>query len=129
LGFAVPSTLAGRVMNDLSKSGDVQRGSIGYFDTIPLTPDIAAQLESDRTRGIVVNRMDRNGAAYQAGLRPGDIILALNDTPISDGAQLERLIADAKSGTTVPLKVARATRELTFSITVEIRERRRQVSY
>jgi Do/DeqQ family serine protease len=129
IGFAVPSNLAHRVMKDLIEYGDVQRGSIGYFDTIPLTPDIAAQLETDRTRGIVVNRMDRNGAAYEAGVRPGDIILALNDTAIIDGAQLERLIADTKSGSTVRLKVARGTRELTFNVPVEIRARRRQVSY
>jgi Do/DeqQ family serine protease len=128
-GFAVPSNLALRVMNDLIKYGDVQRGSIGYFDTIPLTPDIAAQLDTDRTRGIVVNRMDRNGAAYEAGLRPGDIILALNDTPINDGAQLERLIADAKSGTTARLRIARATREMTITVPVETRARRRQVRY
>ena len=115
----MPSNLARRVMNDLIKYGDVQRGSIGYFNTIPLTPDIAAQLETDRTRGVVVNRMDRSGAAYEAGLRPGDIILALNDAPIADGAQLERLIADAKSGTTVRLKVARGTREMTISVPVE----------
>ena len=130
IGFAVPSNLARRVMDDLIKYGEVQRGSIGYFNTIPLTPDIAAQLETDRTpRASSSNRMDRNGAAYEAGLRPGDIILALNDTPIGDGAQLERLIADAKSGTTVRLKVARGTREMTISVPVEIRARRRQVSY
>jgi Do/DeqQ family serine protease len=129
IGFAVPSNLARRVMIDLIKYGDVQRGSIGYFNTIPLTPDIAAQLETDRTRGIVVNRMERNGAAYEAGLRPGDIILALNDTPIGDGAQLERLIADSKSGTTVRLKIARGTREMTITVPVEIRATRRQVNY
>jgi serine protease DegS len=116
-------------MNDLIKYGDVQRGSIGYFNTIPLTPDIAAQLETDRTRGIVVNRMDRNGAAYEAGLRPGDIILAVNDTDISDGAQLERLISDAKSGSMIRLKIARGTREMTITVPVETRTRRRQVTY
>ena len=129
IGFAVPSNLARRVMDDLIKYGEVRRGSIGYFNTIPLTPDIAARLETDRTRGLVVNRMDRNGAAYEAGLRPGDIILALNDTSIGDGAQLERLISDAKSGTTVRLKIARGTREITISVPVETRARRRQVSY
>jgi serine protease Do len=129
IGFAVPSNLARRVMNDLIKYGDVQRGSIGYFSTIALTPDIAAQLETDRTHGVVIDRMDRNGAAYEAGLRPGDIILAFNDTAIADGAQLERLISDAKSGTTVRLKVARGTREMTVTVPVETRTRRRQVSY
>ncbi len=129
IGFAVPSNLARKVMDDLIKYGDVQRGSIGYFNTIPLTPEIAAQLETDRTRGVVINRMERSGAAYGAGLRPGDIVIAFNDMPIADGAQLERLIADAKSGTTVRLRVARGTRELTISVPVEQGARRRQVNY
>jgi Do/DeqQ family serine protease len=129
IGFAVPSNLARRVMNDLIKYGDVQRGSIGYFNTIPLTPEIAAQLETDRTHGVVINRMERSGAAYGAGLRPGDIVIAFNDVPIADGAQLERLIADTKSGTTVRLRVARGTRELTISVPIEQGARRRQVNY
>jgi Do/DeqQ family serine protease len=129
IGFAVPSNLARRVMNDLIKYGDVQRGSIGYFNTIPLTPEIAAQLETDRTHGVVINRMERSGAAYGAGLRPGDIVIALNDVPIADGAQLERLIADTKSGSTVRLRVVRGTRELTISVPVEQGARRRQVNY
>jgi Do/DeqQ family serine protease len=129
IGFAVPSNLAHRVMDDLIKYGDVQRGSIGYFDTISLTPEIAAQLETDRTRGVVVNRMERSGAAYAAGLRPGDIVISFNDMTIADGAQLERLIADAKSGTVVRLRVARGTRELTISVPVEQGAKRRQVSY
>ena len=129
IGFAVPSNLARRVMNDLIKYGDVQRGSIGYFNTIPLTPEIAAQLETDRTHGVVINRMERSGAAYGAGLRPGDIVIAFNDVPIADGAQLERLIADTKSGSTVRLRVVRGTRELTISVPVEQGARRRQVNY
>jgi Do/DeqQ family serine protease len=129
IGFAVPSNLARRVMNDLIKYGDVQRGSIGYFNTIPLTPEIAAQLETDRTHGVVINRMERSGAAYGAGLRPGDIVIAFNEVPIADGAQLERLIADTKSGTTVRLRVARGTRELTISVPIEQGARRRQVNY
>jgi serine protease Do len=129
IGFAVPSNLAHRVMNDLIKYGDVQRGSIGYFNTIALTPEIAAQLETDRTRGVVVNRMDRRGAAYEAGLRPGDIVIAFNDVPIADGAQLERLIADAKSGTVVQLRVVRGTREVTISVPVGQGARRRQINY
>jgi serine protease Do len=126
IGFAVPSNLARHVMDDLIKYGDVQRGSLGFFRTIPLTPDIAAQLGTDRTRGVVVNSMERGSAAYEAGLRPGDIILSFNGAHVDDGAQLERMIADAKVGTTATLRLVRGTRELTIQVPVVRGSRRRQ---
>ena len=52
IGFAVPSNLARKVMDDLVRYGEVRRGYLGYFETIPLTADIAAELGVSRTRGI-----------------------------------------------------------------------------
>jgi len=82
IGFAVPSNLARKVMDDLIRYGEVKRGYLGYFETIPLTPDLAVQIGVDRTRGIVVSRMERTSAAYQAGLRPGDVILGFNNVNV-----------------------------------------------
>ncbi len=112
IGFAVPSNLARKVMDDLVRYGEVRRGYLGYFETIPLTADIAAELGVSRTRGVVVNRMDRTSAAYGAGMRPGDVILTFESATIEDGGQLQRLIADAKVGTTVRMRVERGARQV-----------------
>ena len=109
IGFAVPSNLARKVMDDLVRMREVRRGYLGYFETILLTADIAAELGVSRTRGIVVNRMDRTSAAYGAGMRPGDVILTFESATIEDGGQLQRLIADAKVGTTVRMRVERGS--------------------
>ncbi len=77
IGFAVPSNLARRVVDDLTKFGVVRRGSIGYLEVTPLTSRLADELRAPTTEGLVVMRMTR-GAAYQAGLRPGDVILSVN---------------------------------------------------
>ena len=118
IGFAVPSNLARKVMDDLIRYGEVRRGYLGYFETIPLTPELAAQLGTDRTRGIVVNRMDRTSAAYVAGLRPGDVILAFENIAIDDGSQLDRLVADAHVGSTVRVRVLRGTKSLDLQVPV-----------
>jgi serine protease Do len=118
IGFAVPSNLARKVMDDLIRYGEVRRGYLGYFETIPLTPELAAQLGTDRTRGIVVNRMDRTSAAYAAGLRPGDVILAFENIPIDDGSQLDRLVADAHVGSTVRVRVVRGTKSMDLQVPV-----------
>jgi serine protease Do len=129
IGFAVPSNLARKVMDDLVRYGEVRRGYVGYFETIPLTPDIAAELGVSRTRGVVVNRMDRTSAAYGAGMRPGDVILTFESATIEDGGQLQRLIADAKVGTTVRMRVERGPRQVDLVIPVTQAVPRRAVNY
>ena len=118
IGFAVPSNLARKVMDDLIRYGEVKRGYLGYFETIPLTPDLAVQIGVDRTRGIVVSRMERTSAAYQAGLRPGDVILAFNNVTLDDGGQLQRLISDARVGSIVTLHVQRGNRTVAIEVPV-----------
>jgi len=129
IGFAVPSNLARKVMDDLVRYGEVRRGYVGYFETIPLTPDIAAELGVARTRGVVVNRMDRTSAAYGAGMRPGDVILTFESATIEDGGQLQRLIADAKVGTTVRMRIERGTRQVDLLVPVTQAVPRRAVGY
>ena len=129
IGFAVPSNLARKVMDDLVRYGEVRRGYLGYFETIALTPDIASEIGVSRTRGVVVNRMDRTSAAYGAGMRPGDVILTFESAPIEDGGQLQRLIADAKVGTSVRMRVERGSRQVDLLIPVAQAVPRRSVNY
>jgi Do/DeqQ family serine protease len=118
IGFAVPSNLARKVMDDLVRYGEVKRGYLGYFETVPLTSELATQIGVDRTHGIVVSRMERTSAAYQAGLRPGDVILAFNNVSLDDGGQLQRLIADAKVGSIATLHVLRVSKTVSIEIPV-----------
>ena len=118
IGFAVPSNLARRVMNDLVQYGSVQRGSIGYVRFENLTDQIAAELGLRAARGAFVWEIDPESAAYEAGLRPGDLVVTFNDEPVSDFGQITRLIADAKAGTIVRLGVERGDDRRTLEIPV-----------
>jgi Do/DeqQ family serine protease len=118
IGFAVPSNLARRVMNDLVQYGSVQRGSIGYVRFENLTEQIAAELGIRAARGAFVWEIDPQSAAYEAGLRPGDLVVTFNDEPVSDFGQITRLIADAKAGTIVRLGVERGRESLSLEIPV-----------
>src|SRR5262249_11945307 len=72
IGFAVPSSLARHVMDDLLKYGEVQRGTIPGVVVTSLTTEIADQLGAPNTRGALVNQMAQRSDAYASGLRPGD---------------------------------------------------------
>jgi serine protease Do len=62
--------------------------------------------------------MRRDAPAYQAGLRPGDVIVSFNGTSITDGGQLNRLIQDARIGTTAVFGIIRDGRRLELKIPV-----------
>jgi serine protease Do len=118
IGFAVPSNLARRVVGDLMKYGDVRRGSIGYIGIEKLTPQLAEEFGINSTNGALVSRMMRTSEAYEAGIRPGDVIVGFNGTPIDDPSQLQRAIADSKIGSTATLKVLRNGRSLDVKLPI-----------
>src|SRR3954465_14134602 len=113
IGFAVPSNLARHVMDDLIKFGMVQRGTIPGITVQSLTTMIADQLGAANTHGAVVVGVQQRSDAYTAGIRPGDIISSFDGTQIDDASHFERLLSDAKIGSTVTLGVFRERKKLT----------------
>src|SRR6059036_1374321 len=84
IGFAVPSNLARRIVDDLMKYGDVRRGSIGSVGIEKLTLQYAEEVGAPNTNGALIVSMGRASAAYEAGLRPGDVVVGLNGQTIED---------------------------------------------
>jgi serine protease Do len=119
IGFAVPSNLVQHVVNDLMKFGQVQRGTIGGIITIDkLTPQIAEEVGAPNTSGALVIRMARNSEAYDAGVRPGDVIVGFNGTRVDDPSQLYRLVADAKIGSTATIRLFRNGRTMDIKVPI-----------
>ncbi len=119
IGFAVPSNLARRVIDDFLKYGAVRRGTIGFVEFAPLTSQLADQLGIRVDRGVVVGRMRRNSPAHQAGLQPLDVVVAFNGQPVSDASQLQRLVQDAKIGAPAVFRLIREGRTMDLKITVQ----------
>ena len=128
IGFAVPSNLARRVMDDLIRYGEVRRGSIGVVELVPVNAEVARQFDLPRAEGLLVARMSRSSSAYLSGLRPGDVVVAFNGTAVDSAAQLWRLVADTPVGTSVKIKVRRADRMVDLTVPVVTASRRLPVS-
>jgi S1-C subfamily serine protease len=118
IGFAVSSNLARRVASDLRQHGEVRRGSIGYYEGAPLTTRIGAELGVADTRGVLIQVMARNSAAFQGGLRPGDVVLTFNGTAVEDPGHLWRLISDAQIGSSAKVLVLREGRRIDLQIPI-----------
>ncbi|MGQ0732876.1 MAG: trypsin-like peptidase domain-containing protein [Acidobacteriota bacterium] len=118
IGFAVPSNLARHVVDELSRYGEVRRGSIGYLEVAPLTTHVAKQLGAPAAEGVVVTDL-RQGSAARAGLERYDIILSVNGQRIGDTATLLKVISDSPVGSTAAIEVLRDGRRLTFKVPIE----------
>ena len=116
IGFAIPSNMARNVMEQLIKSGKVERGNLGVAIQ-PVTPEIASSLGMSEARGVVVTSVARNSAAARAGIQRGDVIAAFNGQPVLDGNSLRNQVASTPPGTEVKLTVVRNGREQEMRVT------------
>ncbi|MDA1185320.1 MAG: trypsin-like peptidase domain-containing protein [Acidobacteria bacterium] len=119
IGFAVPSNLARRIVSDLNQYGEVRRGSIGYVEIAPVSTFVADELGVPNAGGVLIQAMRRDTAAYRAGLRPGDVIVAFNGIAVVDSGQLSRQIQDATIGSTATVAVIRAGQRIELEIEIQ----------
>jgi S1-C subfamily serine protease len=119
LGLAVPvNATARRIISDLMASGRVRRAYLGVAGgSRALGP--AASRASGQAKGIEVTSVVAESPAGRAGLRPGDIVLALDDAPVATVADLQgRMTADA-IGRPATLRIWRGDRSLTLRVVAE----------
>jgi serine protease Do len=117
IGFAIPSNMARNVMDQLLKTGKVHRGQLGV-GIQPMTPELAQQFGLNETRGVLVNTVAESGPAAKAGIRRGDVIVAFDGKPVTDGNTLRNQIAGTAPGTQVKLKIVRDKREQEIPVTL-----------
>ena len=117
IGFAIPSNLARQVMQDLIEHQRVIRGWIGV-EVQELTPRLAESFELKEAQGLVVAGIFRDGPAHLAGLQPGDIMTAIDGTPISSSQTSMNHIATLKPGRTTVIDVRRNGREVQFRVQI-----------
>ena len=119
IGFAIPANLARSVMDDLIQNHEVVRGTIGLNTLRNVDPDRAERAGYGRIRGVLIYDMWKNSPATRAGLQPDDIITKVDEHEVSDSNQLQRIILDAKIGSTLKIDFLRGRRPMTASVVVE----------
>ncbi len=117
IGFAIPSNLARTIAEQILTQGRVIRGVIG-LTVQPLTRDIAEAMGLKDLRGVLVNQVIAGSPAERAGLRPGDVLVSFDGTPLADGGQYRNRAAMARPGSTVVLGVIRDGRRLDIPVRV-----------
>lgn len=110
IGFAIPSNMARDVLDQIVKNGKVSRGHLGIV-VQPVTEDIAASLNLNSGRGLIVSQVQAGSAAERSGLKRGDVILALNGNVVTNPNTFRNEIAGTPPGRTVTLRIWREGNE------------------
>lgn len=120
IGFAIPANLAMEVMQAIISQGRVIRGWLGV-EVQPLTNELAESFGLESREGIVVSGLYREGPAWNAGLLPGDVILHIDQEPVSNGRQAMNQVARAHPGQKVRLRILRDGQAMQFEAEVGVR--------
>ena len=118
IGFAIPVSIARQVMEQIVKDGGVTRGWVGV-EVQDLSPELSDSLNlKAQQEGALIAGVLKGGPADQGGIRPGDVLLAVNNHPVKDSSSLLNLIAALKPDESAQITVNRKNQSLSLKIRV-----------
>jgi Do/DeqQ family serine protease len=119
IGFAIPSNMAKHVMSELATNGHVRRAKLGVT-VQPMTADLARGMQLEDARGALVNDVQADGPAAAAGIRRGDVILAVNGVAVASSNDLRNQVSSLAPGSSADVSLIRDGRKQ--SLTVKLGE-------
>ena len=122
IGFAIPANMARQVMDQIIANGSVTRGFIG-IEPQEITAELAESFKLPKNQGVLIAGVVRNGPADKAGVKPGDVLMEVENTPVRDAGAMLNLIAQLSPGSNARLKLVRQGQALEVAATVGKRPR------
>ncbi len=117
IGFAIPVSTARQVMESIIKTGSMTRGWIGV-EVQEISPALAESFKLKDTRGAIIAGVLKNGPADKAGIKPGDVLLGIEDKVVTDPQNMLTLVAGLQPGNTARLKLRRGQEEVDVKVLV-----------
>ncbi|MES2399870.1 MAG: trypsin-like peptidase domain-containing protein [Pseudomonadota bacterium] len=122
IGFAIPVSTAKQVLEGIVKDGQVTRGWIGV-EPQELNAELAETFDVKAKTGVIITGVLQNGPAAQAGIRPGDVITAVNGKAVTNVMELLGAVSALKPGVPAPLTVVRQDGKSDIAVTPGKRQR------
>ena len=127
IGFAIPVNVVKQILPQLKQTGKVVRGFLGVQPQA-ITADMVDNLGLKSTKGALIADVVKDSPAEHAGIKPGDVVVALNGKPVNDNSQLTRDVGVIPPGNTVKLEVVREGRSRTVDVKLADRPDEREPS-
>jgi serine protease Do len=115
IGFAIPINMAKNVMETLISEGRVARGYMGILPQ-DIDENLLAALKLKSTRGSIVGDVTADGPADKAGIKRGDVIIALNGRKVEDSNDLRNIVAQTKPETRIEVALIRDGKEKDMTV-------------
>jgi Do/DeqQ family serine protease len=116
IGFAIPVSLARGVLQEIIEHGRPVRGWLGV-EAHAVTPEIAEELNLPEAEGVIVVGVYRNGPAHRAGIKPGDLIKAIDGKKITEARDALLAISAHRPGSKVNVTINRDGKDITLEAT------------
>jgi serine protease DegQ len=120
IGLSIPTAIVKQIMKQIIQTGNVTRGYIGV-EVQDLTQELAESFKLNSTEGALIAGVLKNGPAYNAGIKPGDILIAVEGKPVASSSDMLNLIADLSPGQTATFSVMRNQEEKSLIISISKR--------
>jgi serine protease DegQ len=117
IGFAIPANLAKQVMEQIVRTGSVTRGWIGV-EVQDISAELAESFKLSNIHGTLIAGVLRGGPADRAGIKPGDILIAVESREVIDSTGMLNLVAALEPGKDATLKILRNHNELSVKVSV-----------
>ena len=117
IGFAIPVDTARQVLDSLVRTGEVQRGWLGV-EQRELTPEFARSFGVPVEHGVLISGVLKDGPASKGGVKPGDVVLRIDDQPVASTAELLAAVAALAPDSDAVLTVQRGDEQLALTLKV-----------
>ena len=114
--FAVPSNIVRKIAYDLMDFGSVKRAVLGIVMQ-PIDDKIAEELKLSSRNGVYINEVSKSGAADEAGIKAGDVLIAIDSTKITNSASVLEAVSRFSPGDKAKVTVIRDGKEQVFEVT------------
>lgn len=124
IGFAIPTSIASKVLEQLIEKGHAVRGWLG-IEVQDVTPQLAESFRLPSTSGVLVAGVLENGPAHRAGIQAGDVIVNIANEGFRDAKEMMDRVAQAAPGTVLAIELVRNGEPLDLQATIGERPRLR----
>lgn len=119
--FAVPVNIVKKVMDDILKYGEVQRGFLG-IEITDVTATLAQEKGIKEISGVYVNKVNEGSAAEKAGVKAGDVITKINEVLVNSSSDLQEQVSRYHPGDKLNVTLRRDGKEIVLTPTLKNRE-------
>ncbi len=125
IGYAIPVSIARQVMEQIIEKGSVTRGWIGV-GVQDINKELAESFKLPTAKGVLITQIERGSPADKAGVKLGDVLVAVNGRPVGDTTTMLNLVAALRPGEQASVRVARNQEETDLTVTIGLRPKPKQ---